>query len=133
LAQGAAEPPLGHWRWFDRPKRPVWGRPNHPQWPKGWFGPPWANRSKFCFWAFGPKGSRTTPWATGGGSAAPRLAGLGVAEPPQAKRGGRPPPMGWFGHPNIFFGFFFLFKKKCDGGILGINRLNGLNCHNLKV
>jgi hypothetical protein len=43
------------------------------------------------------------------------------------------------GHPNIyiffyiffFFGFFFL--KKCNGGILGINRLNGLNCHNLKV
>jgi hypothetical protein len=28
---------------------------------------------------------------------------------------------------------FFFLKKKCDGGILGIKRLNGLNCHNLKV
>jgi hypothetical protein len=28
---------------------------------------------------------------------------------------------------------FFGFKKKCDGGILGIKRLNELNCHNLKV
>jgi hypothetical protein len=25
------------------------------------------------------------------------------------------------------------FKKKCDGGILGIIRPNGLNCHNLKL
>jgi hypothetical protein len=67
----------------------------------------------------------------------PQTAGLGVAEPPQAKRGGGPPPMGWFSHPNIFFGFFFFFFRifffKCDGGILEINRLNGLNCHNLKV
>jgi hypothetical protein len=69
----------------------------------------------------------------------PQTAGLGVAKQPQAKRGGRPPPMGWFGHPSIFFGFFiyfFLFLDfffKCDGGILGINRLNGLSCYNLKV
>jgi hypothetical protein len=54
--------------------------------------------------------------------------------------GGWPPPMGWFSHPSIhlyiflgfFFGIFFL-EKKSVGGILGINRPNGLNCHNLKV
>jgi hypothetical protein len=46
---------------------------------------------------------------------------LGVVWPPQAKRGG---------HPSIFFSFFFF---KCDGGIWRINRLNGLNCYNLKV
>jgi hypothetical protein len=55
------------------------------------------------------------------------------------------PSMGWFGHPSIylyiyflafsyFLGIFFLFfKKKCDGGILGIIRPNVLNCHNLKL
>jgi hypothetical protein len=35
-----------------------------------------------------------------------------------------------------FFGFFFLnffLEKKSIGGILGINRPNELNCHNLKV
>jgi hypothetical protein len=38
------------------------------------------------------------------------------------------------GHPSIYIYFWIFFlKKKCDGGILGINRLNGLNCHNLKV
>jgi hypothetical protein len=51
--------------------------------------------------------------------------------------------MGWFGHPAYiyiyFFGFFLFFrifflffKKKYDGGILGIIRPNRLNCHNLK-
>jgi hypothetical protein len=35
--------------------------------------------------------------------------------------GGRPPRLD------------FLKKKKCDEGILGIKRPNGLNCHNLKV
>jgi hypothetical protein len=56
---------------------------------------------------------------------------------------------GWpattYNHPSIylyiflafsyFLGFFFFlfFKKKCDGGILGIIRPNGLNCHNLKL
>jgi hypothetical protein len=29
--------------------------------------------------------------------------------------------------------FFFNFFFNCDGGIFGINKLNGLNCHNLKV
>jgi hypothetical protein len=56
------------------------------------------------------------------------------------KLGGWPPPMGWFGHLSIYlyffrfflFGIFFL-EKKSVGGILGINRPNGLNCHNLKV
>jgi hypothetical protein len=34
----------------------------------------------------------------------------------------------------LFFRIFFCFlRKKCDGGILGIIRLNGLNCHNLKL
>jgi hypothetical protein len=36
-----------------------------------------------------------------------------------------------------FFGFFFLeiffLEKKSVGGILGTNKSNGLNCHNLKV
>jgi hypothetical protein len=52
--------------------------------------------------------------------------------------------MGWFGHPSIylyiyflafsyFLGFLLFFKKKCDGGILGIIRPNRLNCHNLKL
>jgi hypothetical protein len=48
--------------------------------------------------------------------------------------------MGWFSHPSIFlffifFMFFWIFYLffKCDGDILEINRLNGLNCHNLKV
>jgi hypothetical protein len=41
--------------------------------------------------------------------------------------------MGWFGHPVFcFFGIFFK-KKKIAEDILGINRPNGLNCHNLKV
>jgi hypothetical protein len=34
---------------------------------------------------------------------------------------------------SYFLGFFLFFKKKCDGGILGIIRPNGLNCHNLKL
>jgi hypothetical protein len=33
----------------------------------------------------------------------------------------------------IFFGFLVFFFFKCDRGILGIKRPNGLNCHNLKV
>jgi hypothetical protein len=39
------------------------------------------------------------------------------------------------GHPVFcfFLGFYFYFLKKSVGGILGINRPNGLNCHNLKV
>jgi hypothetical protein len=36
------------------------------------------------------------------------------------------------GRPPFFFWIFFLEKKNA-GGILGINRPNGLNCHNLKV
>jgi hypothetical protein len=48
---------------------------------------------------------------------------------------------GVVGHPSIFFSFFFFFFGfwifffffLSDGGILGINRLNWLNCHNLKV
>jgi hypothetical protein len=34
-------------------------------------------------------------------------------------------------HPFFVFLEFF-FRKKIAGGILGINRLNRLNCHNLK-
>jgi hypothetical protein len=37
--------------------------------------------------------------------------------------GGRPPRLE----------FFFFLKKKCDEGILGIKRSNGLNFHDLKV
>jgi hypothetical protein len=118
-----AEPPH---RWYPiwlgvvrpPPGRPVWGRPNHPQWPRGWFSRPLGQTLKFLF---GPKGGRTTPWATGGGSPTPRRPAWVWPNHP-----------GWFGHFSIFFWIFF-FKKKCDGGILGINRLNELNCHNLKV
>jgi hypothetical protein len=40
----------------------------------------------------------------------------------------------FFGFFLFFLGFFFLFfKKKYDGGILGIIRPNWLNCHNLKL
>jgi hypothetical protein len=48
-----------------------------------------------------------------------------VAEPPQAKRGGRPPPIGWFGHPIIYlyiflvFPSFFGFKKKKKKKVMG--------------
>jgi hypothetical protein len=94
------------------------GGPNHPQWPRGWFGHPLGQMLKF---PFGPRGSQTTPWATGGGSAAPKRPVWvwqnhprpnGVAEPPHRRW-----PMGWFGHPSIFFYFFFFFwiffvKKK---------------------
>jgi hypothetical protein len=63
----------------------------------------------------------------------------GRSNHPLAKQSGWPPLMGW---PTTLFGlffffffwiFFFLKKRKYDGGILGIKRLNGLNCHNLKV
>jgi hypothetical protein len=38
------------------------------------------------------------------------------------------------GRPSVFcFLDFFFYRKKNAGGILGINRPNGLNCHNLKV
>jgi hypothetical protein len=45
--------------------------------------------------------------------------------------------LGWPNHP-IGGGRpsrldFFFKKKKCDEGILGMKRPNGLNCHNLKV
>jgi hypothetical protein len=33
----------------------------------------------------------------------------------------------------FFFWNFVCLEKKNVGGILGINRSNGLNCHNLKV
>jgi hypothetical protein len=119
VAHEVVRPPLG-----PNGNLSIWpkGWLNHPQWPKGWFGhplpiaqnfffrlaqgvvwPPWANRSKFLFWAFGPRGGSAAPWAIGGGSAAPRPADLGVAKPPQAKWGGRPPPIGWFDHTSIFF------------------------------
>ena len=42
-----------------------------------------------------------------GGSTIPRLAVWGWLNYSQAKWGGWPPPMRWFGHPSIFF-----FKKK---------------------
>jgi hypothetical protein len=71
----------------------------------GWFGHPQADRSG---------GGRTTPWATGGGSAAPRWPAYGWLNHPLAKWGGRSPPMGWvatlFG--LFFFLFFFFLKKK---------------------
>jgi hypothetical protein len=35
--------------------------------------------------------------------------------------------------PRFLFFFLDFFFKKIVGGILGINRPNGLNCHNLKV
>jgi hypothetical protein len=48
--------------------------------------------------------------------------------------------LGWPNHPigggrppRFLFFWIFFFKKKCVGGILGINKPNGLNCHNLKV
>jgi hypothetical protein len=44
--------------------------------------------------------------------------------------------LGWPNHPIggfFFFFFFWIFFFKCARGILGINRPNGLNCHNLKV
>jgi hypothetical protein len=93
----------------------------------GWFSHTQAGRSG---------GGRTTPWATGGGSATPRR--------PAWVWLNHPRPNGVAGHhlwggsaiPTYFLDFFFFFRIfffKCDGGILGINRLNGLNCHNLKV
>jgi hypothetical protein len=49
----------------------------------------------------------------GGGSATPRRLAWGWLNQPQAKQGGWPHPMGWFGHPSIFLllsFFFFLIK-----------------------
>jgi hypothetical protein len=109
-----------------------------------------------------PKGGRTTPsgpgvglatpWAKRSnfrfaqGAAKPPRGPLGVVQPPpNSLRGcGRTTPgqTGWSNHPighHLWGGsatpayLFIFFKKKSDGGILGINRLNGLSCHNLKV
>jgi hypothetical protein len=108
-------------------------------------------------------GGRATPSGLGGGSAAPwvnrkfECLAQGAAEPPLGPLGVVQLPLdqpawGWPNHPRpngvaghhlwggsatpayiyIFFGFFFFFFK-CDRGILGIKRPNGLNCHNLKV
>jgi hypothetical protein len=107
--------------------------------PRGGSAPLGPIAQNFVFGCLAQGAARTTPWAIGGGLAAPKPAGLGVAEPPR--------PNGVAGHhlwggttPTYFldfFSFFFLdfffLKKKCDGGILGINGLNELNYHNLKV
>jgi hypothetical protein len=87
-AQGVVPPhgPIAQKQNFERLAQ---GGPNHPQWPRGWFGHPLGQTLKF---PFGPRGGQTTPWATGGGSAAPKRPCVGVAEPPQAKRGGRTTP-----------------------------------------
>jgi hypothetical protein len=51
-----------------------------------------------------------------GGSTAPRWPAWGWPNHPLAKRGGRPPPMGWpatlFGIFFFFFGFFFFLEKE---------------------
>jgi hypothetical protein len=101
--------------------------PPHRWWPATPFG-------LGIFWAFGPRGGRTTP----------RPLGV-VRPPPDGWPGGGPTtprPNGVAGHhlwggsatPAIFFSFLdFFLNKIYDEGILGIKWPNGLNCHNLKV
>jgi hypothetical protein len=73
------------------------------------------------------QGAAKPPWATGGGSAAPRR--LAWVWPNHPRPNGVAGHHLWGGSATPAY-FYFLFLKKCDGGILGINRLN---CHNLKV
>jgi hypothetical protein len=58
VAHGMVWPPLG-----PNGNLSVWPKrqPNHPQWPKGWFGPPSANRSNFFFLGVWPKGRLNHP------------------------------------------------------------------------
>jgi hypothetical protein len=51
------------------------------------------------------------------------MAGLGVAEPPPGQKGWPANPTGQ--PPFLAFCSFFLdfFKRKCDGGILGIKKV----------
>ena len=127
---GGGWPPRLAWGGSATPRPVIWGRPNHPQWPTGWFGRPLGQTLKFFFfWVFGPRGNRTTPWGYWGWFSCPQTGW---------PKGGQTTPgqMGW---PVTTYGVvqppstFKKKKKKCDWGILGINRLNGLNCHNLKV
>jgi hypothetical protein len=81
LAQRAAEPPPGPLVVVPPPQTGWFGGSRTtPSGSGGGLAAPWANRSKFRFWAFGPRGGRTTPWATGGGFATLRTASLGVAD-----------------------------------------------------
>jgi hypothetical protein len=94
-----AEPP--HRRWFGHLRPTDLGAAEPPQakrggWPPpvGWFGhlrPP-LGLSKNKILSDWPKGGRTTPWATGGGSVVPILASLGRPNHPLGHRG-------WFGRP----------------------------------
>jgi hypothetical protein len=110
---GSRTTPSGHMGVVRPPLRPngnlsIWpkGQLNHPLGHWGWFVRPQTGR---------PGGGQTTPGQTGWPATT-----YGVVRPPQ--------------YIFLIFSFFFLdFFFKCDGGILGINRLNGLNCHNLKV
>jgi hypothetical protein len=122
LAQGAAKPPpepLGVVRL--PPNQPVWGGGTTTSGPGGGSAALWAKCLNFCLGVVWPPsegqpgGGRTTPGQTGWPATT-----YGVVRPPQ--------------HIFIYIYIFFLFlEKKCAGGILGINRPNGLNCHNLKV
>jgi hypothetical protein len=133
------------------PGRPSRGGRTTPSGPRGSSAAPWA-KQKFEHLAQGeakpPLGSLwvVLPPQFGqsrGGQTTPK--GQGVVRPPPdwPARGwpNLPRPNGvashhlWGGSATPAFCFFFLdfFFFKCDGGILGINRLNELNCHNLKI
>jgi hypothetical protein len=99
-----------------RRRRNMLGWPNYPigggrppclAW--GWFGHPQASRLVVAEPPPRPKGVVRPAW--------------GWPNYPQAKRGGQPPPIRWFSHPNIFlllffFYFSFFLNKICGGGIL---------------
>jgi hypothetical protein len=63
-----------------------------------------------------------------GSSATPKQADLGWPNHPRANGVANHHLWGGSATPAYIY-----LKKKCVGGILGINRLNELNCHNLKV
>jgi hypothetical protein len=129
--------------------RPFGGGRTTPSGPRGGSAAPWAKR-KFEHLAQGvakpPLGPNAQNFVFGHlaqGAAEPPPGPLGVVRPPPGRlawgRPNHPRPNGVAGHTygvepsqHIFLIFFFFFFK-CDGGILRINRLNGLNCHNLKV
>jgi hypothetical protein len=105
VAQGVVRPPLRPNAQKQNFERLAQGGPNHPLGHWGWFDCPQTAR---------PRCGRTTPGQTGWSTTT-----YGVVRPPQ--------------HIFLIFSFFLFLFFKCDGGILGINRLNGLSCHNLKV
>ena len=118
-----SKPPLGqvasHLVWprggSATPRPAVWGQPNHPQCPRGWFGCPLGQTPKGFFFRVWPKWRPNHPLGHWGWFGHPQTASLGVAKPPLGQTG-------WAATPANFFFFWIVFKKNkiYDEGILGI-------------